>query len=92
MCPTTAVVRARLAAYTKLFADSFASENVRMNNVIPGLIDRLPQVEERRQAVPMGRDGSAEEIAATVAFLHSDGAAYLAGQNLRVDGALLRRI
>ncbi len=92
MFPTSAVARAGLAAYAKLFADSFAAENVRMNNVLPGWIDSLPQVEERRQAVPMGRYGTSEEIAATVAFLLSDGAAYITGQNLRVDGGLMRAI
>ncbi|EYD76905.1 3-oxoacyl-[acyl-carrier protein] reductase [Rubellimicrobium mesophilum DSM 19309] len=90
--PTSAVARAGLAAYTKLFADSFAAENVRMNNVLPGWIDSLPQVEERRAGVPMGRYGTAEEIAATVAFLLSDGAGYITGQNLRVDGGLMRSV
>ena len=42
--------------------------------------------------VPMGRYGSADEIAATVAFLASEGAAYITGQNLRVDGGLTRSI
>jgi len=38
----------------------------------------------------MRRYGTAEEVAATVAFLVSDGAAYITGQNLRVDGGLMR--
>ena len=92
MFPTSAVFRAGLAAYTKLFADSYAADNVRMNNVLPGWIDSLPATEERRQAVPMGRYGSAEEIAATIAFLASDGAAYITGQSLRVDGGLMRHV
>ena len=90
MFPTSAVFRAGLAAYTKLFADSYAADNVRMNNVLPGWIDSLPATEERRQAVPMGRYGSAEEIAATIAFLASDGAGYITGQSLLVDGAVNR--
>ncbi|MDH2309505.1 SDR family oxidoreductase [Methylobacterium brachiatum] len=92
MFPTSAVFRAGLAAYTKLFADTYAADNVRMNNVLPGLIDSLPATEERRQSVPMGRYGSTDEIAATIAFLASDGAAYITGQNLRVDGGLTRSI
>ena len=92
MFPTSAVFRAGLAAYTKLFADNYAADNVRMNNVLPGWIDSLPATEERRQAVPMGRYGSAEEIAATIAFLASDGAAYITGQSLRVDGGLMRHV
>jgi NAD(P)-dependent dehydrogenase (short-subunit alcohol dehydrogenase family) len=92
MFPTSAVFRAGLAAYTKLFADTYAADNVRMNNVLPGWIDSLPATEERRQSVPMGRYGSTDEIAATIAFLASDGAAYITGQNLRVDGSLTRSI
>ncbi len=92
MFPTSAVARAGLAAYTKLFAESHAAHNVRMNNVLPGWIDSLPQTDERRDAVPMGRYGTSEEIAATIAFLVSDGAGYMTGQNLRVDGGLMRGI
>ena len=92
MFPTSAVFRAGLAAFTKLFTDTFAADNVRMNNVLPGWIDSLPATEERRQSVPMGRYGSTDEIAATIAFLASDGAAYITGQNLRVDGGLTRSI
>lgn len=92
MFPTSAVARAGLTAYTKLFADQYASHNVRMNNVLPGWIDSLPQTDERRAAVPMQRYGTAEEIAATIAFLASDGAAYITGQSLRVDGGLMRSV
>ena len=92
MFPTSAVCRAGLAAYTKLFADAYAADNVRMNNVLPGWIDSLPATEERRKSVPMGRYGRMEEIAATVAFLASDGAGYITGQNLRVDGGLMRSL
>jgi NAD(P)-dependent dehydrogenase (short-subunit alcohol dehydrogenase family) len=92
MFPTSAVARAGLAAYTKLFADQFAKDNVRMNNVLPGWIDSLPEKDERRESVPMQRYGTSEEIAATVAFLASEGAAYITGQNIRVDGGLMRSI
>ena len=92
MFPTSAVARAGLAAYTKLFADQNAAHNVRMNNVLPGWIDSLPQTEERRQAVPMRRYGTSEEIAATIAFLLSDDAGYITGQSLRVDGGLMRSV
>jgi NAD(P)-dependent dehydrogenase (short-subunit alcohol dehydrogenase family) len=92
MFPTSAVFRAGLAAFTKLFADGYAAQNVRMNNVLPGWIDSLPATEERRAAVPMGRYGRSEEIAATVAFLASEGAGYITGQNIRVDGGLMRGV
>ncbi len=92
MFPTSAVFRAGLAAFTKLFADKYAQDNVRMNNILPGWIDSLPQQETRRETVPMQRYGRAEEIAATVAFLASDGAGYITGQNIRVDGGLTRSV
>ena len=92
MFPTSAVFRAGLAAYTKIFADTYAADNVRMNNVLPGWIDSLPATEQRREMVPMQRYGTSEEIAATVAFLASVGAGYITGQNLKVDGGLTRSV
>jgi len=92
MFPTSAVFRAGLAAYTKIFADTYAADNVRINNVLPGWIDSLPATDDRRDSVPMKRYGTSEEIAATVAFLASDGAGYITGQNLKVDGGLTRSV
>ena len=92
MFPTSAVFRAGLHAFTKIFADTHAADNIRMNNVLPGWIDSLPATEERRESVPMRRYGSSEEIAATIAFLASGGGAYITGQNLRVDGGLMRSV
>ena len=92
MFPTSAVARAGIAAFAKVFADTYAPDNIRMNNVLPGWIDSLPATEERRNAVPLGRYGRSEEIAATIAFLASDGAAYITGQNIRVDGGVTKSI
>ena len=92
MFPTSAVFRAGLAAFTKIFADRYAADNVRMNNVLPGWIDSLPATEDRRESVPMGRYGRAEEVAATISFLASDGAGYITGQNIRVDGGVTRSV
>ncbi len=92
MFPTSAVFRAGLAAFTKVFVDTVAADNVRMNNVLPGWIDSLPATEERRQGVPLGRYGTSDEVAATIAFLASAGAAYITGQNIRVDGGITRGV
>ncbi|EPE97427.1 SDR family oxidoreductase [Rhizobium grahamii] len=92
MFPTSAVFRAGLASFTKIFAETHAAENIRMNNILPGWIDSLPATEERRDSVPMKRYGTSEEIAATVAFLASTGAGYMTGQNIRVDGGLTRSV
>ncbi len=60
--------------------------------MLPGWIDSLPASEERRESVPMKRYGTSEEVAATIGFLASEGAAYITGQNLRVDGGLTRSV
>ncbi len=90
--PTSGVFRAGLAAFTKLFADKYAPDNIRMNNILPGFIDSLPEKEEFRTRIPMGRYGHEAEIAATVAFLASEGGGYITGQNIRVDGGITRSV
>lgn len=90
--PTSGVFRAGLAAYAKLFSDQYAAENIRMNNVLPGFIDSLPEKKEFRDRIPMQRYGRTEEIADVIAFLASDGAGYITGQNLRVDGGITRSV
>jgi NAD(P)-dependent dehydrogenase (short-subunit alcohol dehydrogenase family) len=86
------VFRAGLAAFSKLFADKYASENIRMNNVLPGYIDSLPETEARRAAIPMGRYGTEAEVASLIGWLASEHGAYMTGQNLRVDGGLTRAV
>lgn len=90
--PVSGVFRAGLASFAKLFSDRYGSDNVRMNNVLPGFIDTLPQPEERTQNVPLGRMGTAAEVSATISFLASEGAAYITGQNIRVDGGETRSV
>ena len=90
--PTSGVFRAGLASYTKLFADKYAADNIRMNNVLPGFIDSLPEKAEFRARIPMGRYGKSAEIAATIAFLASEGGGYITGQNIRVDGGITRSV
>jgi NAD(P)-dependent dehydrogenase (short-subunit alcohol dehydrogenase family) len=90
--PTSGVFRAGLAAFTKLFADRYAAENIRMNNILPGFIDSFPETEAIRARIPMGRYGRVAEIAGVVSFLASDSAGYITGQNLRVDGGITRSV
>lgn len=92
MFPTSAVFRAGLASLTKVFSDQYAPKNIRMNNVLPGWIDSLPETEDRRASVPLQRYGTSEEIAATISFLVSNGAGYITGQNIRVDGGITRSV
>ena len=90
--PTSGVARAGLAAFTKLFADKYAAEGIRMNNILPGFINSLPEKPEFRARIPMGRYGDVSEIAGTVSFLASDASGYITGQNLRVDGGITRSV
>jgi NAD(P)-dependent dehydrogenase (short-subunit alcohol dehydrogenase family) len=92
MFPTSAVFRAGLASFTKIFADAYAADNIRINNVLPGWIDSLPKTGERQDSVPLQRYGTSEEVAATIAFLASPGAAYITAQNIRVDGGVTRNV
>lgn len=86
--PTSAVFRAGLATYTKLYSTKHAAEGIRMNNILPGFIDSLPERPDRVARIPAGRYARVGELSETIAFLISDAASYITGQNLRVDGGL----
>jgi NAD(P)-dependent dehydrogenase (short-subunit alcohol dehydrogenase family) len=90
--PTSGVFRAGLAAFTKLYSDKYAADNIRMNNVLPGFIDSLPETDDRKARIPMGRYGRADEVSSLISLLASDGGGYMTGQNLRVDGGLTRAV
>lgn len=90
--PTSGVFRAGLAAFTKLWADQHAADGLRMNNVMPGFIDSLPEKPERRARIPMGRYGTVDEVASLIAFLAGDASSYMTGQNIRIDGGLTRSV
>jgi NAD(P)-dependent dehydrogenase (short-subunit alcohol dehydrogenase family) len=90
--PTSGVFRAGLAAFVKLVADRYAGDNIRINNVLPGFIDSLPEKPEFRDRIPMQRYGRTAEVAELVALLASDRAAYITGQNIRIDGGITRSV
>jgi NAD(P)-dependent dehydrogenase (short-subunit alcohol dehydrogenase family) len=90
--PTSGVFRAGLAAFAKLYADQYAADGLRMNNVLPGFIDSLPEKAERRERIPMRRYGRTDEVAELIAFLASGKSSYITGQNIRIDGGLTRSV
>ncbi len=90
--PTSAVFRAGLADFAKLFSVKYAAHGVRMNNVLPGFIDSLPEKQERVERIPAGRYGTVDEVSAVVSFLISDASSYITGQNLRIDGGLTHSV
>lgn len=89
--PTSGVFRAGLASFAKLFADKYAGQNVRMNNVLPGFIDSLPETEDRRARIPMGRYGTSGEVSSMISYLAGEGT-YVTGQNWRIDGGLTAHV
>lgn len=84
--------RSGLASFTKLYADEYAAKGIRINNIMPGFIDSLPEKKQFLGRIPMARFGRVAEIAETAAFLLSDHAGYITGQNIRVDGGITRSV
>jgi NAD(P)-dependent dehydrogenase (short-subunit alcohol dehydrogenase family) len=90
--PVSSTFRAGLGSFAKLYADRYAADGIRMNNILPGYIDSATVRSEIEQRIPMRRYGKVQEIAATAAFLLSEDGGYITGQNLRVDGGLTRSV
>jgi len=98
-------MRMGIVGMAKLMADEFGPYNITVNNVAPGLIltdrikDTVPPgadpemaLKEKAKSIPLGRIGKPEELAAVVAFLASEQAAYVSGTTISVDGGANRAI
>ncbi|HHH26992.1 MAG TPA: 3-oxoacyl-[acyl-carrier-protein] reductase [Polyangiaceae bacterium] len=90
-----AATKAGLLGVTKSLAREYASRNITVNAVTPGFIatDMTSEISDDMRSqlegmIPLGRIGNVREVAATVAFLASDEAAYVTGQALRVNGGM----
>lgn len=90
--PVSATIRAGLSAFTKLYVQQYGPSGLRMNNVLPGQIDTYPVSMDDVRQIPLARAGTADDVARVVAFLLSEDAAYIAGQDILVDGGLVRAI
>ncbi|HTP94317.1 MAG TPA: 3-oxoacyl-ACP reductase FabG [Burkholderiales bacterium] len=91
-----AAAKAGMVGFTKSLAREIGSRGITVNCVAPGFIDTdmtRALTEQQRagllQQIALGRFGEAREVAATVAFLASDGAAYITGSTLHVNGGML---
>lgn len=90
--PTSGVFRSGLATFTKLYSNKYAKDNIRMNNVLPGFIDSLPEKDEFLKRIPLKRYGKVSEISSVIELLASNGGAYITGQNIRVDGGFTKSV
>ena len=93
--------KAAIALLTKQMAVEWGPNGIRVNAIAPGLIDAgmsnavhadLQIREEREARIPLRRLGTAEDIANLVAFLSSDQASYITGENILVDGGIAMSI
>ena len=100
-CGAYAAAKAGVMGLTQHMSIEWGAFGIRVNAVAPGFIDAGmsspfyadPVVRERRSnAVPSGRLGSAEDVAATIMFLASDAASYINGQTLAVDGGVINSV
>jgi NAD(P)-dependent dehydrogenase (short-subunit alcohol dehydrogenase family) len=90
--PVSSAVRSSLSAFTKLFADRYAKEGIRMNSILPGFIETWEVDDATRATIPMNRAGTVKEIGQTALFLVSDASGYITGQNILVDGGITHGI
>ena len=91
-----AAAKAGLIGLTKAVAREVASRNVTVNALAPGyittaMVDQLSEEQRAKilERIPMGRFGKPEDVAEAVVFLCGDGAAYITGQVLTIDGGMI---
>jgi len=81
----------RVALLTAV-GSGIGAAGIRINNVLPGFIDSLPEKGERRARIPMQRCGRADEVAELIALLAGARSSCINGQNIRIDGGITRSV
>ncbi|RNL63353.1 SDR family oxidoreductase [Nocardioides marmoriginsengisoli] len=87
--PVSSVLRAALQNWIKLYATRYGADGIRANSVLPGFIDTHPADPARLASIPAGRYADPLELGRVVAFLASDAASFVSGQNITVDGGMV---
>ena len=93
--PAYSAAKGAIRLFTKTAALQYAKENIRVNSIHPGYVDTPMthniftahnQAKQRTSTIPMGRFGTAEEVAYAILYLASDESSYVTGTELIVDG------
>ncbi len=101
LCGAYAAAKAGIVCLTEQMSLEWGQYGIRVNAIAPGFIDagmsapffENPAIRELRgNAVPLGRLGSADEVAQCAMFLASDAAAYISGQTIAIDGGVINSV
>ena len=92
--------KAAVATETMSMAKEFAKYGIRVNSVLPGFIEtrfheRFSTAHHRKEVAehtPLGRNGTAEDVAKAILFLASDAASFITGEYIAVNGGLYMRV
>ena len=100
-CGAYAAAKAGIVCLTQQMSLEWGEYGIRVNSIAPGFIDagmsapffENPAIRELRgNAVPLGRLGSADDVAECAMFLASEAAAYITGQNIAIDGGVINSV
>jgi NAD(P)-dependent dehydrogenase (short-subunit alcohol dehydrogenase family) len=90
--PVSSALRAALSSFTQMYAERYGAQNIRINSVLPGWVNTYEVAASDVARIPIGRPAEPSEIARVVAFLVSSDANYITGENIRIDGGLIRSL
>jgi NAD(P)-dependent dehydrogenase (short-subunit alcohol dehydrogenase family) len=90
--PVSSAFRSALSSFTKLYAERYAADGIRMNSVLAGWIKTYEVAREIINNIPIGRAAEPSELAQCVAYLLSAESSYLTGQNILFDGGLIKSL
>ena len=85
-------MRMAMGGYMKMYADRYARDGIRMNNLLPGFVAFDPLPGNMADEIPMKRAAKLHEIGDTAAFLLSEGAGFITGQSIVADGGMTRGV